>query len=51
MVENVIPAHSAGPPLRTPDFDEAFSILEGELILCTPAGFERGFGRCSRSPR
>ena len=83
LVENVIPAHNAGPPLHTHDFDEAFYILEGELIfqvedelitkragevafvprnvahalanhgnadacyllVCTPAGFERHWGR------
>ena len=33
VVENVIPAHSAGPPLHTHDFDEAFYVLEGELIF------------------
>jgi len=33
MIENVIPAHSAGPHLHTHDFDEAFYILEGELIF------------------
>ena len=33
MVENVIPAHSAGPPLHTHDFDEAFYLLDGELIF------------------
>ena len=83
MIEIVIPAHNAGPPLHTHDFDEAFYILEGELIfqvedelttkragelafvprnvahalanhsdadaryllVCTPAGFERHWGR------
>jgi quercetin dioxygenase-like cupin family protein len=33
LVENLIPAASAGPPLHTHDFDEAFYILEGELIF------------------
>ena len=33
MIEIVIPAHNAGPPLHTHDFDEAFYILEGELIF------------------
>ena len=32
MIEIVVPAHNAGPPLHTHDFDEAFYILEGELI-------------------
>ena len=33
MMENVVSAHSAGPPLHTHDFDEAFYMLEGELIF------------------
>ena len=33
MMENVVSARSAGPPLHTHDFDEAFYILEGELIF------------------
>ena len=83
LTEIVVPAHSAGPPLHTHDFDEAFYMLEGELIfqvedelsakgagelvfaprnvahalanhsdadaryllVCTPAGFERHWGR------
>jgi quercetin dioxygenase-like cupin family protein len=83
MIEIVVPAHNAGPPLHTHDFDEAFYVLEGELIfqvedelitkragelafvprdiahalanhsdadaryllVCTPAGFERHWGR------
>jgi quercetin dioxygenase-like cupin family protein len=83
MIEIVVPANSAGPPLHTHDFDEAFYMLEGELIfqiadelftrragelafaprnvahalanhsdadaryllVCTPAGFERHWGR------
>ena len=83
MIEIVVPAHNAGPPLHTHDFDEAFYMLEGELIfqvedelmtkragelafaprnvahalanhsdadaryllVCTPAGFERHWGR------
>jgi len=77
------PAPGAGPPLHTHDFDEAFYVMEGELvfrvrdeyvtvtagqlafaprgvphtfanlsdaparqmIICTPAGFERYFAR------
>jgi quercetin dioxygenase-like cupin family protein len=31
--EIVVPARSAGPPLHTHDFDEAFYMLEGELIF------------------
>jgi quercetin dioxygenase-like cupin family protein len=83
VTEIVVPPHSAGPPLHTHDFDEAFYLLEGELIfqveealatkragelsfaprnvahtlanhsdaparyllICTPAGFERHWGR------
>jgi len=33
MVEIVVPARSAGPPLHTHDFDEAFYMLEGELVF------------------
>ena len=33
MTEIVVPARSAGPPLHTHDFDEAFYMLEGELIF------------------
>jgi quercetin dioxygenase-like cupin family protein len=33
MMENVVPAHNPGPPLHKHDFDEAFYMLEGELIF------------------
>src|SRR5256885_750022 len=33
VVEIVVPPHTAGPPLHTHDFDEAFYLLEGELIF------------------
>ena len=33
IMENVVAAHSAGPPLHRHDFDEAFYMLEGELIF------------------
>ena len=33
LMENVVSANSAGPPLHTHDFDEAFYMLEGELIF------------------
>ena len=33
VTEIVVPPHSAGPPLPTHDFDEAFYMLEGELIF------------------
>ena len=83
VTEIVVPARNPGPPLHTHDFDEAFYVLEGELmfqvddevatrgpgetgfaargvhhavanhgdvparyvLVCTPAGFERHFGR------
>src|SRR4051794_18999757 len=33
VTEMVVPPHAAGPPLHTHDFDEAFHVLEGELIF------------------
>ena len=33
MIEIVIAAHNPGPPLHMHDFDEAFYVLEGELIF------------------
>ena len=33
LTEIVVPARTAGPPLHTHDFDEAFYMLEGELIF------------------
>jgi len=33
VTEIVVPPHSAGPPLHTHDFDEAFCVLEGELTF------------------
>ena len=33
VIEIVVPPHSAGPPLHTHDFDEAFYLLDGELIF------------------
>ena len=33
VTEIEVPAHSAGPPLHMHDFDEAFYMLEGELIF------------------
>ena len=33
VTEIVVPPHGAGPPLHTHDFDEAFYMLEGELIF------------------
>jgi quercetin dioxygenase-like cupin family protein len=33
VTEILVPPHNAGPPLHTHDFDEAFYLLEGELIF------------------
>jgi glyoxylate utilization-related uncharacterized protein len=82
-MDNAVSPRAGGPPLHRHDFDEAFYILEGELVfqvedelitrragemafaprgvahtfanqtaeparfvlVCTPAGFERYFGR------
>ena len=33
LTESMVPPHSAGPPLHTHEFDEAFYVLEGELIF------------------
>ena len=33
LVEITVPAGSAGPPLHRHDFDEAFYLLQGELVL------------------
>ena len=33
VTEIEVPPHSAGPPLHTHDFDEAFYMLDGELIF------------------
>ena len=33
VTEIVVPPHSGGPPLHTHDFDEAFYLLEGDLIF------------------
>ena len=52
MMENVVRAHSAGPPLHTHDFDEAFYMLEGELIFqVEDALATKGAGEVSFAPR
>ena len=33
VIDNVVPADMKGPYLHTHDFDEAFYILEGELVF------------------
>jgi quercetin dioxygenase-like cupin family protein len=45
VTEIVVPPHSAGPPLHAHDFDEAFYMLEGELILQVENALIKGRGR------
>jgi quercetin dioxygenase-like cupin family protein len=33
VTEVTVPPHTAGPPLHTHDFDEAFYMLDGELLF------------------
>jgi quercetin dioxygenase-like cupin family protein len=50
--EIVVPPHTAGPPLHTHDFDEAFYLLEGELIFqFGEALAAEGAGELSFAPR
>src|ERR671936_2602556 len=52
VTEIVVPPHSAGPPLHTHDFDEAFYMLEGELIFQVEDALEtKGAGELSFAPR
>src|SRR5262245_38167304 len=52
MTEIVVPAHNPGPPLHTHDFDEAFYMLEGELIFQgEDALAKKGAGEISFAPR
>ena len=52
VTEIEVPAHSAGPPLHTHDFDEAFYMLEGELIFqVDDALVTKGAGELSFAPR
>jgi quercetin dioxygenase-like cupin family protein len=44
VMDNVVPAHTPGPPLHHHDFDEAFYILAGEAI------FRLGDERVTRGP-
>ena len=51
VTEIVVPPHSAGPPLHTHDFDEAFYMLEGELIFqVEDALVDQGRGRALLRP-
>ena len=52
VVENVVPARSAGPPLHSHGFDETFYVLEGELVV--PVGdalLARTTGQLAFAPR
>ena len=52
VIENVIPAHSRGPHLHTHDFDEAFYMLEGELVFqVEDALVTKGPGELAFAPR
>ena len=52
VTEILVPPHSAGPPLHTHDFDEAFYVLEGELIFqVEEALVTKGAGEVSFAPR
>lgn len=52
VTEIVVPPHSAGPPLHTHGFDEAFYMLAGELIFqVEDAIMTKGAGELSFAPR
>ncbi len=52
VTEIVVPPHSAGPPLHTHDFDEAFYMLDGTLIFqVEDAVVTKGAGEVSFAPR
>ena len=52
VTEIVVPPHSAGPPLHTHDFDEAFYMLEGKLIVqVEDAVVTKDAGELSFAPR
>ena len=52
VTEIVVPPHSAGPPLHTHDFDEAFYLLDGELIFqVEDALATKAAGEVSFAPR
>jgi quercetin dioxygenase-like cupin family protein len=52
VTEIVGPPHTAGPPLHTHDFDEAFYMLEGELIFqVDDALVKKGAGELSFAAR
>jgi quercetin dioxygenase-like cupin family protein len=52
VVENVVPARSAGPPLHSHGFDETFYVLEGELVVRVgDALLARTAGQLAFAPR
>jgi quercetin dioxygenase-like cupin family protein len=52
VTEIVVPPHTAGPPLHHHDFDEAFHVLEGELIFQVEGTLvTKGAGELSFAPR
>jgi len=52
IMENIVSARSAGPPLHMHDFDEAFYVLEGELIFqVEDERFTRRAGELAFAPR
>jgi quercetin dioxygenase-like cupin family protein len=52
VMENIVRAHSAGPPLHMHGFDEAFYMLEGELIFqVADELFTRRAGEFAFAPR
>ena len=52
VCEIVVPPQSAGPPLHTHDFDEAFYLLAGELIFQVEETLvTKGAGEVSFAPR
>jgi quercetin dioxygenase-like cupin family protein len=52
VTDDVVPPHAAGPPLHTHDFDEAFYMLEGELIFQVEEALDtKRAGELSFAPR
>jgi quercetin dioxygenase-like cupin family protein len=52
VTEVALAPHTAGPPLHTHDFDEAFYMLEGELVFQVDDSLTtKGAGEASFAPR
>ena len=52
VTDITVPPHTAGPPLHTHDFDEAFYMLEGKLIFqVDDALVTKAAGELSFAPR